>query len=250
MYSRLKEKLESLSSKHRTTNKSGRMTVFDRTSLELAAAIVCGIVAFAAFPTLWLLGHSLIQALWLTSALILLVFFVVMVFGLARAASDDWDGQGVEQHEDPAQSETQKLQSDAGQPADKQAARIAIISEDAAEAEHIAIELDRQGYSTHHTANVVAMFKKIRKRPCDWNFLIFDLDLFHDRKVRVSELITFRKKCAEIPVLLVARSVNRDELSGHRRAIGDATLRKPIRHSRLLEGIEAMQANWETRNSS
>lgn len=85
-------------------------------------------------------------------------------------------------------------------------------------------------------------------RPVDWDFMIFDLDLLDDLGGNIDDLTMFRDDCASIPVLLLSGSVSTDELSDHRRTIGDATLRKPVFRSRLLSGIATMWVNWEAAN--
>jgi CheY-like chemotaxis protein len=90
------------------------------------------------------------------------------------------------------------------------------------------------------------MLEAIKARPFDWDFAILDLDLFNDLDEAIDELTVFRRDCRDTPILLLSGSATRDEFSDHRRAIGDATLRKPVFRHRLLEGIEAMKsAKWE-----
>jgi hypothetical protein len=79
--------------------------------------------------------------------------------------------------------------------------------------------------------------------PVDWDFIIFDLDLFDDLDACMDVLMAFRLDCAGIPVLFLSQSVKQDDSSDQRRAIFDATLRNPVFRSWMLAGIGAKKIN-------
>lgn len=79
--------------------------------------------------------------------------------------------------------------------------------------------------------------------PVDWDSIIFDLDLFDDLDAYMDELMAFRLDCADIPVLFLSQSVKHHDFSDQRRAIFDATLRKPVFRSWMLAGIGARKIN-------
>ncbi len=59
----------------------------------------------------------------------------------------------------------------------------------------------------------------------------------------MDELMAFRLDCADIPVLFLSQSVKQDDFSDQRRAIFDATLRKPVFRSWMLADIGARKIN-------
>lgn len=105
----------------------------------------------------------------------------------------------------------------------------------------------QQGRIVHHTNNYAAGLDHIRDNPDQVDLLVFDMDLLPDIQAGVDEMIRFRAELPEIRVLLLSSSVQRDEFSDHRRAIGDATLRKPVSCERFLQGLTALEENFAAR---
>lgn len=225
----------------RTENGNGRP------GLAIVTVLLCGPIALITMPVFWWLGLSLIQAALLTIFVQLALFLVVMMSRLHRREQDQHgriSSEKPDKIEMPDQKVWRSYSHDGG---DVNAPRIALIAENSVQARQIATDLAQQGYDLHHTTDVDAMLETVQTRPVDWDFMIFDLDLFDDLESHVDDLMMFREDCANIPILLLSGSVSKDELSDHRRAIGDATLRKPVFRSRLLAGIAAMRTNWQTR---
>ena len=219
-----------------------------RPGLAIVTALLCGPIALITVPAFWLMGLTLTQAALLTIFVQLAIFLVVMMIGLYRSSGDDESADSYS--DDPSYATISDLKiwrshSYAG--ADVDAPSIALIAEDSVQTRQIAKNLAQQDNDVHQTADVDVMLETVKAHPAGWDFMIFDLDLFDDLETNVDRLVMFRQGCTGIPILLLSGSVTRDEFSDHRRAIGDATLRKPVFHGRLLAGISAMRQNSEAR---
>jgi len=213
------------------------------------ALVSCGPIALVALPTLWWVGYTFLQAALLTIGLQLLVFLVLMMIGFYRTSGDAGASVSSQRIRDTPMEDLQVWRSYSYSREEDDALRIALIARNTVQTRRIATDLAQQGYDIHHTTDIDAMFETVQTHPVDWDFIIFDLDLFDDLDACVDELMAFRLDCADIPVLLLSQSVKQDELSDHRRAIGDATLRKPVFRSRLLAGIDAMKSNFKAGES-
>lgn len=198
-------------------------------------------------PVFWWLGLSLIQAVLLTILVQLALFLVAMMPRLHRGEQGQHGRIYSEKPDKIAMPDWEVWRSYSHDEGDVNARRIALIAEHSVQARQIATDLAQQGYDLHHTTDIDAMLETVQTCPVDWDFMILDLDLFDDLESDVDDLMMFREDCANIPILLLSGAVSKDELSDHRRAIGDATLRKPVFRSRLLAGIAAMRSNWQTR---
>lgn len=117
--------------------------------------------------------------------------------------------------------------------------RIALIAPSSRQSLNVANDLSSLGHEVHHSNDLGAMLSAVQNHRDRWSLLIIDLDLLDDLDAMVSELLEFREWCPGLPILLLSSEVHRDEFSGHRRAVGDVTLRKPVFRQRLLEGIRA-----------
>ncbi|ROU02544.1 hypothetical protein [Histidinibacterium lentulum] len=212
--------------------------------LAVAAALLCGPLALVSVPVLWWSGTSLAGAVVLTVLLQLSVFLAVLAVGCYRSKRAGAGGLSEGPQHDPVAPDLAIWQSYSRLEGEGDPPRVALVAPPSVQTRQIATDLAEQGHDVQHTTDADAMFDSVRARPADWRFMIVDLDLFDDLADGVDELISFRQDCAAIPVLLLSGSVSRDELSGHRRAIGDATLQKPVFRCRLLVGIDAM---WENR---
>ena len=143
-------------------------------------------------------------------------------------------------------SEVVVWRSYSGEANDQAIERVALIAKDGQETKSIALDLVKMGYEVHHTTDLDAMLDSVLAQPKDWHFIMFDLDFFESIEDAVDDLTAFRETCWSIPVLLMSSAVSRDEFSDYRRSVGDATLRKPVYHARLQDGIVAMKQNSET----
>ena len=125
--------------------------------------------------------------------------------------------------------------------------RILVFTNDAPVVYEVMHCLGRRGCLVYRASNYEAGLDYIQEAPDSIDLLVFDMDLPPDVQVGVDTMVKFRANFPGIPVLLLSCSVQRDEFSDHRRAIGDATLRKPISCVRLLEGIAAVGENFAAR---
>lgn len=125
--------------------------------------------------------------------------------------------------------------------------RIFLVTSDGSHEHDLVNSLGRRGHLVHHASDYEAGLGWIRDTPDRIDLLIFDMDLPPDIQAGVDAMLAFRTQCPEIPVLLLSGSVQRDELSDHRCAIGDVTLRKPVSRERLMEGMTAVRENFSAR---
>ena len=218
-----------------------------RPGLAIVTTILLGPIALITIPVFWFLGMTLFHAVLLTIVLQLAIFLVVVMIGFYRSFGDKADALRSENFNNTVLPDLKIWRSYSHDSTDDDAPFIALIAEDSVQTQQIATDLARQGYNIHQTNDVDAMLETVQTCPVDWGFMIFDLDLLDDLESNVDDLIMFRETCARIPILLLSGSSSRDEFSDHRRAIGDATLCKPVFRSRLLDGIAAMRTNWQTR---
>lgn len=234
----------------RSSTDGRQETMNDRVRPDLGVAIVvlCSLIVLIGMPLLWWSGMTLLQAVLLTIFVQIAVFLVIMIIGLSLFSRDDECGLSSERPNGTAIPNLKIWRSYSRDGADADAPRVALIAEDSVQTRQIATDLAQQGYDIHHTTDVDAMFETVQTHPDDWEFMIFDIDVIDDLESTVDDLMNFREDCASIPILLLSGSITRDEFSGYRRAIGDATLRKPVFRSRLRDGIAAMKANWQARD--
>lgn len=216
--------------------------------LAIVTVLLLGPTALITIPVFWFLGMTLLHAALLTIFVQLAIFLVVVMIGSYRSFRDKADALYSENSEHTAIPDLKIWRSYSHDGTDDDAPFIALIAEDSVQTQQIATDLARQGYNIHQTNDVDAMLETVQTGPVDWEFMIFDLDLLDGLESNVDDLMMFREGCARIPILLLSGSSSRDEFSDHRRAIGDATLRKPVFRSRLLDGIDAMKTNWQARD--
>jgi len=220
-----------------------RSSSIGRPGPVIAIVLLCGPIALLAIPAFWWVGYTLLQAWMLTTCLQLLVALIIVAIRFYRSYEDDDEVGRSEKDKNAPRSELHIWKSYSHPDLYGQLARIALIAQDSVQSHQIARDLAQEGYEIHHTTDIDAMLETVQTRPFDWDFMIFDLDLFDDLESRVDELISFRENCAKTPVLLLSGSVSKDDLSDHRRAIGDATLRKPVFRNRLLAAVNAIRTN-------
>lgn len=218
-----------------------------RSRLCAVTMLLCCLIALVGITVFWWFEMTLLQAALLTVFIQLSVFLVIMLIGLYRLSQDKEHSLHPKNPEHTTIPDLHIWRSYSHDVGDADSLRIAVIAEDSVQTRQIATDLAQLGYDLHHTTDVDAMLDTVLTRPVDWEFMIFDLDLFDDLKRNVEELVMFREDCPRIPILLLSGSTSRDESSDHHRAIGDATLRKPVFRKQLLAGIDAMRANWEAR---
>ncbi|ROU02547.1 hypothetical protein [Histidinibacterium lentulum] len=236
---------QDLSEKRSSPDRRIRAGQNGRPGLAIAAALLCGPIALISVPAFWLAGVTVLQALLLTFLLQLAVFVAVVGIGCWRSSGRHAESPWDPDRETRVAPDLDIWHSYSALENHGHCQRVALIGQACVQNRQIATDLAQLGYDIHHTTAVDDIFEIIRMHPTEWNFLIVDLDLFDTLEGGVDELMSFRKECAAIPVLLLSGSVGRDELSDHRRAIGDVTLRKPVFRCRLLTGIDAMRLNRE-----
>lgn len=242
----IRKKRETSSAMRIASNERSRTEIGNgRPSLAIVTTILSGPIALITIPVFWFLGMTFFHAVLLTIVIQLAIFPVVVMIGLYRLFGDEADESFSEISDNTALPDLKIWRSYSHDGTNDDAPLVALIADDSVQTQQIATDLARQGYDIHQTNDVDAMLETVQTRPIDWNFMIFDLDLLDDLESNVDDLIVFRDTCARIPILLLSGSSSRDEFSDHRRAIGDATLRKPVFRSRLLAGIDAMKANWQ-----
>ncbi|CUX80071.1 MAG: hypothetical protein HLUCCA05_10710 [Roseibaca calidilacus] len=218
-----------------------------RPNFAFIAVLLTGPTALIVLPVFLLSGYTLVQSVPITILVQFAVFLGVLGIGLCRSP-------GVAKtHETATLTQDVNLPDCKIWPActDNEDGHpppcVALIASAGNQSRQIAVDLAQQGYSAYQTQDADAMLKAVLACAPEWDFLIFDLDLTDDLDQCVDELVAFRKACPKIPILLLSGSVQQDEFSDHRRAIGDATLRKPIARNRLFTGIEAMRENSAAR---
>ena len=74
-------------------------------------------------------------------------------------------------------------------------------------------------------------------------YLIVNVDAMGDLEDAVDELITFRKRCPDIVVLMISAYVLSDDFGSYRQLICDVTLRCPISQGRFEDGLVAAREN-------
>ena len=214
--------------------------------LKIALTLSSGVALMLLSIIVWL-GGTFTYAFLLAVTAQILIFLFVIVIHMYYAPRDIETTDFPLKYKDNARSRGEILQSYFGGKTDLNAVRVKIVSHDTTLIDQVKVILNQHGYEICCTHDTFAMFSTALTQPDDWSVMIFDLDLFNNLESSIDELVTFRRRWPEIPVLLVSRSASGDELSGHRRAIGDATLRKPVSEDRLIKGLEAMFLNWEER---
>lgn len=113
----------------------------------------------------------------------------------------------------------------------------------------IANDLTQEGFEVHLVSDSDTLFDCVSAKPSDWQLLMVDLDGYDDSDEAIDDLLAFRAESPETVVILLSSDVGRDDLSLERIAVADATIRKPISRSRLLNGIEAARDNSTRRDS-
>lgn len=221
-----------------------------RAGLAVVAVLLSGPIALITIPAFWLFGYTLLQSVLLTALVQLAIFLVMIVYMLYQSPRDTETCVSTPKTSDITILEQGIWHSYGNGKGDGRAFCIALIAQPSVQSRQIATDLAAQGYDIHHTTNMDAMFETILMRPDASCFLIFDLDLLDGLEADLDDLMSFRQNCSTIPILLLSGSVIRDDLSEHCRAIGDATLRKPVFRNNLLSGITAMRKNWEVREVS
>jgi hypothetical protein len=74
-------------------------------------------------------------------------------------------------------------------------------------------------------------------------YLIVNVDAMGDLEDAVDELITFRKRCRNVVVVMISACVLSDDFGSYRQLICDATLRSPISQSRFEDALIAAKQN-------
>lgn len=223
-----------------------RRAVAQRPNIALGAAIISLFVATLAILVLLVLGFSFPSAVLLGWGVHAAVFLVTVAWGVYQHRS----GAPIEEDRFNRQDDSGKpnsLRHDSCDDHGQNPLQIFLVTSDGSHEHDLVNSLGRHGHLVHHASDYEAGLDWIRDTPDRINLLIFDMDLPPDIQAGVDALLAFRAQCAEIPVLLLSGSVQRDEFSDHRRAIGDVTLRKPVSRERLMEGMTAVRENFSAR---
>ncbi|WP_296763269.1 hypothetical protein [Sediminimonas sp.] len=201
-------------------------------------------VAIITVVLLLIAGRPLPETLLIAFSLQILAFGVVPIVDLFRARNPDLpppsdSDAGFTPPETPDIWRFYPSHGEAGA-----SLRIALISPDLGQTRDIAISLAELGREVHHSTDRDAMLASVQTSPEDWGLVIYDFDSAPDLETGVDDLMDFREGCPALPVLLLSGSAQRNDLSSHRRSIGDATLRKPVSPKHLSEGLEAATLNF------
>jgi CheY-like chemotaxis protein len=219
----------------------GRKAGFRRPRLVRVVLLLAGLATVLAAPVFWLYDDKSFQYALLALVVQYSVILIIIVAGWRRttrhrqkALSPGWtetiDGEDTRIWHTYSSAETEA-----------NASNVALIADLSSHTKELANNLARQGYVVSHSNDSDAMLSTIEFSSAVWDFLIFDLDLSDDLQACIDDLVIFRKTCTVIPILLISETVSRDEFSDYRRAIGDATLRKPVSEDRLLAAIAALR---------
>ncbi|WP_085308545.1 hypothetical protein [Planktotalea arctica] len=84
----------------------------------------------------------------------------------------------------------------------------------------------------------------------DYDFMFIDIDSLGGITAIIDRLAGLRLNCPSLPVIMISSEFASDDFDSTRRALGDISLRSPIRYSSLeLSLFEAMQNNKDWQNS-
>ena len=213
-------------------------------NLALGALLISILVAIITVAVLLFVGRPVLQTILITIAVQFAVFATTLVWGLNRRLSEELvaakAGNTADGPLDTATIWDRYLDDDNATPP----FRIAFISCDEAHSRDLAKTLASLRHRVFFSGRYEEMVARVASHPERWDLVIFDLDLAPDLETGVETLIQFRAHCPDVPVLLLSDAVQRDEMSHYRRAIGDATLRKPVTGMRLLQGLTAVGQNF------
>lgn len=123
--------------------------------------------------------------------------------------------------------------------------RIALISRNMGQSGNIGTSLAGSGHEVHHSTDCDAMLESVRARAQDWALVIFDLDSMPNLESGLDDLLEFRGACPDVQVLLLTSDAQQNDFSRHHGLIADATLRKFILETTLLEVLKAVNNNFK-----
>lgn len=208
------------------------------------AAILLGYpVVVVAVVGLLMASRPLLETVLIVFGLQVLAFAAVLVIGLPRSKSAALPATTESKIVLPATDVADIWRTYPASGQGETSLRIALISRDMAQSRNIATNLAGLGQEVHHSTDSDAMLETVQAQPTRWGMVIFDLDSSPDLETGVDDLMEFRGICPKVPVLLLSGDALRNDHSSHRRLIGDATLRKPVFRTHLLEGMEAANLN-------
>lgn len=219
-----------------------------RPGLALVGVIASVPVAFLTLLGLLLSGRPLGETLLIALGLQFATVAIVISAGAWRAETDDLSNvadatTGRASASGPS-ANPGTWRSYVGDPSEAtQPLRIGLAAPNTMQSRSIASHLAGLGHEAHLVSELDALLGTVVDRPQDWDCIIADLDGAGDTEIAVDEMLIFRDSCPDIPVLLLSSQVKRDDFSRTRRAIGDATLRKPVFRYGLLRGLSAALEN-------
>mgnify|MGYP003565042175 CR=1 FL=1 len=241
MASHFKQQQEDPAEGRQPQNDRARNAGHGRPRFVRAAVLMAGLAAVLAVPAFWSYEYKSLPSALLTVLVQFLVIVIVAVIAWRRTTGD------IEQRAPSARTDTTGARdcriwhTYSHVEIEAQTPHVALVANLSSHTRELANTLARQGYVVRHTNDADAMLNMIQASSAAWDFLIFDLDMSDGLQSSVDDLMVLRQTCPRLPILLISETVSRDDTSDHRRAIGDATLRKPVSENRLLAGIAAMR---------
>lgn len=214
-------------------------------SLGLAGVLVSLPAAIITFVALVIAGVPFLQAMLITVGVQVLVIVLVVAFGYWRLSSSERarvvgavSDRETSGHVSSEASGTWRVYSRDGDGDD--VFRAGLIAPNSGQSSSIADTLAELGVEIHHSTDVEALLASVKARPEAWDLVLFDLEAAPELEMAVDDLLDFRKDVPDMPVLVMTRDVARSDFSGHRRAIADGTLRKPVFRKQLLEALDTI----------
>lgn len=211
----------------------------------MAGVLAAGPIGIFVFVALFLAGLSALASLALTVAIQLVVIGSIVVIGIMVQTDEEKNGSGM-QDQTPGQRELPETWIfHSRRESSERQYRSALIARRTGQTASIARVLTEIGSDVHQCADHDALLETVKVRQDRWSLMVFDIDAAPDLDSAVMDLMDFRTSCPDVPVILLSGDVTRDDFSGHRRPIGDITLRKPVFRGRLIEAVRCVGLDLE-----
>lgn len=206
----------------------------------LLASVPAGILALIGLA---IAGVPFVQTLLITVGAQILIIVFVGAFGYWRLSTNERAsgfaeacGHGSPVHRSRQKPDTWRVHSHDDGVDD--VFRVGLIAPNTAQGRSIAATLAELGGEVHHSTDPLALLESVKAQPECWSLVLFDLEAAPDLGTAVDDLIDFRNEVPGMPVMIMTHGVARSDFSGHRRAIADATLRKPVFRKQLLNAMD------------
>ncbi|TQM89883.1 CheY-like chemotaxis protein [Roseinatronobacter monicus] len=212
-----------------------------RPNLALGSLLGSIPVAVIIFLVMLIANKPISQAVLISWVASLIAFFLILAWSMFRHSTDEVEQscEATKSHDTIMVWKNYTRYNNVQHPL-----CIALVACDGDHSRELADNLLDLGHKVFHSKHTTRVLRRIEAQPEHWDLLVFDMDLVSDLNVGLDILIEFRSLSPSVPVLLLSSTVERDEFSGHRRVIGDATLRKPVVSDRLLDGLHATGHNF------